>query len=386
MQKLPEEEPVYYYVGCFTARTDLLKESVYAKAPQACIEICEHQGHRYAVLASEKCFCANQLEPQEKQDEQLCHTRCLANKAQYCGGVGVHSYYSTTLLKQPAPHHLRVVNITENSLSLAWDAYESTKILLAGGADPLAPHTPQIANMRIKCQVVNTYSTLPTFQQPEFIVQNTETRFELTDLQPATLYNVSVVAICDMQQQREQNECGIATLMARTEVGVPSPAPIQPRILSRTDNTITVELSPVHNNNGPVSKLLIIVEFVDDSLSQPFDEELLGSWQESQLTGVPYYIAAELDYDRPEDNRPRHFVIGDGKRYGRYRNVPLEQHADDQQKEVHVHISLGVVSIYLLYTRYLYTHLINMVLINIDTNVRPQSSTNPKKIIFQKQF
>jgi len=73
MQESPEileEEPIYLYVGCYTARTDLLKESVYAKMPQTCIEICEHQGHIYAVLAAEKCFCANQLEPQEKQDEQ----------------------------------------------------------------------------------------------------------------------------------------------------------------------------------------------------------------------------------------------------------------------------------------------------------------------------
>jgi len=347
MQESPEileEEPIYLYVGCYTARTDLLKESVYAKMPQTCIEICEHQGHIYAVLAAEKCFCANQLEPQEKQDEQLCHTRCLANKAQYCGGVGVHSYYSTTLLKQPAPHHLRVVNSTENSLSLTWDAYESTKMLLAGGADPLAPQTPRIANFRIKCQVVETFSILPTFPQPEFMVQSTETRFELTDLHPATLYKVSVVAICDKQPQREQSECGNATLMARTEVALPSPAPMQPKILSRKDNTITVELSPVHNNNGPVSKLLIIVEIVDDSLSQPFDEQLLGSWQDLQQNGVPYYIAAELEYDRPEDNRTRTFVIGDNKRYGRYRNVPLNQILSDGQQESHVHISLGVVS------------------------------------------
>src|SRR5690625_4961999 len=35
----------YYYVGCFTARTDLLKESVYAKTPLTCIEICQRQNY-----------------------------------------------------------------------------------------------------------------------------------------------------------------------------------------------------------------------------------------------------------------------------------------------------------------------------------------------------
>jgi len=121
-------------------------------------------------------------------------------------------------------------------------------------------------------------------------------------------------------------------------VGQPSPAPAQPKILSRTDRTVTIELSPIRNDNGPLSKLLIIVEYVDNALSQPFDSQLLGSWQQAQQDGVPYYIAAELEYDRPEDNRTRHFVVGDGKRYGRFSNKPLDQ------PNAHVHISLGVVS------------------------------------------
>ncbi|XP_017122672.1 putative tyrosine-protein kinase Wsck [Drosophila elegans] len=332
-----EAAPAYYYVGCYTARTDLLHESVYAKTPQTCIEICEHQGHHYAVLASEKCFCANLLEPQELQDDQLCNTRCLANKAQYCGGIGVHSYYSTAVSKQPAPHHLRISNRTENSLTLQWDAYEARKLLLAGGAEAVLPNQ-LLDNFLIKAHVVRTYSSLPAFPQPEFMVQSTETQFELTDLQPATLYNISVRAKCRVPQQTAQSECGQASLQAITEVGEPSPAPPPPKIVSRTDRTVTIELSPIRNDNGPLTTLLVIVEYVDNALSQPFDSQLLGSWQQSQQDGVPYYIAAELDYDRPEDNRTRHFVVGDGKRYGRFSNKPLDQ------PNAHVHISLGVVS------------------------------------------
>ncbi|XP_043652930.1 putative tyrosine-protein kinase Wsck [Drosophila teissieri] len=333
---VPQEAPAYYYVGCYTARTDLLHESVYAKTPQTCIEICEHQGHHYAVLASEKCFCANVLEPQEQQDEQLCNTRCLANKAQYCGGVGVHSYYSTILTKQPGPHHLRISNKTENSLTLNWDAYEARKLLLAGGAEAVLPNQ-LLDNFLIRAQVLKTYSSLPAFPQPEFMVQSTETQFELTDLHPATLYNVSVRAMCK-DAQAGQSECGQASIEATTEVGLPSPVPAQPKILSRTDRTVTIELSPIRNDNGPLSKLLVIVEYVDNALSQPFDAQLLGSWQQAQQDEVPYYIAAELDYDRPEDNRTRRFVVGDGKRYGRFINKPLDQ------PDAHVHISLGLVS------------------------------------------
>ncbi|XP_017085463.2 putative tyrosine-protein kinase Wsck [Drosophila eugracilis] len=330
----PQETPAYFYVGCYTARTDLLHESVYAKTPQTCIEICEHQGHLYAVLAAEKCFCANVLEQQELQNEQLCNTRCLANKAQYCGGVGVHSYYSTTLTKQPAPHHLRISNKTENSLTINWDAYEARKLLLAGGAEAVLPNQ-RLDNFIIRAEVLKTYSSLPTFRQPEFMVQSTETQFELTDLQPATLYNISVQAIC---RDPQAGQCGHASIEASTEVGQPSPAPAQPKILSRTDRTVTIELSPIRNDNGPLSKLLIIVEKLDNALIRPFDSQHLGSWQQAQQDGVPYYIAAELDYDRPDDNRTRHFVIGDGNRYGRFNNKPLDQ------PNAHVHISLGLVS------------------------------------------
>uniref|UniRef100_A0A6P4EUP6 Tyrosine-protein kinase Wsck n=1 Tax=Drosophila rhopaloa TaxID=1041015 RepID=A0A6P4EUP6_DRORH len=332
----PQEASSYYYVGCYTARTDLFYESVYAKTPQTCIEICEHQEHPYAVLSGEKCFCANLLEPMHLQDEQLCNTRCVANKAQYCGGVGVHSYYSTTVTKQPAPHHLRISNRTENSLTLKWDAYEASKLLLAGGAEAVLPNQ-LLEKFLIQAQVIKTYSSLPPFPLPELIVQSTETEVELTDLHPATLYNITVRAKC-RGPQTVLTECGQASLEAHTEVGQPSPAPPPPKILSRTDRTITIELSPIRNDNGPLSKLLVIVEYVDDALSQPFDSQLLGSWLQAQQDGVPYYIAAELDYDRPEDNRKRQFVVGDGKLYGRFSNKPLDQ------PNAHVHISLGVVS------------------------------------------
>ncbi|ALC45915.1 Wsck [Drosophila busckii] len=350
------EEPAYYYVGCYTARTDLLKESVYAKIPKTCIEICVQEGHIYAVLATENCFCASYLKAQERLDEKLCNTRCLANKAQYCGGVGVHSYYSTKQLRQPAPNHLRLVNTTENSISIVWDAYEPNNLLVSVGTEGLTPQANQVSKFIIKCQVVHSYSSLPVFEQPEFVVQSTETEFELTDLHPATHYNISVYAMCIAQQlERKETECGHATLSAATKVGVPYPVPVQPKIITRTDYSITVELAPMQNDNGPLSKLLIIVEYVNNALRQTFDAQLLGSWQESQQNGVPYYIAAELDYDRPEDNRTKHFVVGDGKLYGRYHNVPLKLRSDDQQYSSHVHISLGVVSTLQNFTKTLYT-------------------------------
>lgn len=334
-QEPPPPDSMYHYVGCYTERTDLLKEPIYSKTPQDCIDMCEHQTYNYAILSAERCSCTNIINEKERQDEHLCSTRCLADKSQYCGGVGVHSYYSTRLAKKPAPKNLRVLNATEHSLLVTWEPYEAKKMYLVETGENGAVVKQQIiTNFLIRISVVQSYSSLPFFLQPEFIIQNTENRFEITDLHPATSYNVTVDAMC------EQTICGSASLIGVTAVGVPSPVPAQPKIIESTATTITVQIPPIKNDNGPVTKVLVIVERSDGSISQSFETAFLEGWQKAQDDGLPYYIAAELDYDVPGDaNKSRMFVVGDGKRYGKYINAPLTNTKGD------IHVTLGVVSI-----------------------------------------
>ncbi|TMW48687.1 hypothetical protein DOY81_006230 [Sarcophaga bullata] len=333
----------YYYVGCFSVRTEVLTESVYAKMPQTCVEICELKNYTYAVLSAEKCFCAYDVVPDDRQDEKLCNTPCVAIKSEYCGGVGVHSYY--TFATDASPKDLQLQNATENSLSISWKPYEPLKVFMAGAE---APPVYKITNYLIQIQRLHTYSSRAYFAQPEFVIQGTENKLELTDLLPATEYNITVRSICESPAGGTEN-CGSASVVGNTLVGEPSPPPPQPRILQTSDKTISIEIKPVKNDNGPVSKVLVIVERVDDSLSQVFDESLLGSWKKADEDGLAYYIAAELDYDRIGDNKTRKFVVGDGKRYGRYTNPPLNM------KNADFHISLGVVSTLNGITRTLYT-------------------------------
>ncbi|XP_037956162.1 putative tyrosine-protein kinase Wsck [Teleopsis dalmanni] len=335
------EDTQYYYVGCYTERTDLPQESIFSKTPQSCIEICEHQTHKYAILSAEQCYCSDNLIAEERQDEQLCNKRCMANKSQYCGGAGVHSYYIIITARDASPNNLKVTNATENSLTITWQAVLSIKRTAPGMN---AAQTLEVTNYLIKYEVMHTYSSLPFFPQHEFILQSTEQSFEITDLHPATDYNISVDAMCG------ELTCGSASVVGSTIVGTPSPTPRQPRILATTDETISIEIPPIKNDNGPVTRVLIIVERLDDLLSQPFDSDLLGTWQSAQKNGVPYYITGELDYQQTDQNRSRDFVVGDGKRYGAYSNPVLDN------KKGHVHISLGIVSILNGNTKTLYTH------------------------------
>lgn len=322
----------YYYVGCFTMRTEVLTESVFARMPQTCVEICELKNNTYAILSAEKCYCSSDIVVEDRQDDTLCNTPCMAIKSEYCGGVGVHSYY--TFYTDATPKSLELKNATENSLSINWKPYEPQKTFIVGSE---TPPVLKITNYLIQIQRLHTYSSQAFFAQPEFVVQGSENKLEITDLLPATEYNITVRSICE-GLTGEAEGCGSSSIVGTTLVAEPSPKPAQPRVLKKTDTTMTIEIKPVRNDNGPVTKVLVIVERVDESLSQPFDTSLLGSWKKADEDGLPYYIAAELDYDRAGDNKTRKFVVGDAKRYGRYTNPALNTQSSDY------HISLGVVS------------------------------------------
>jgi hypothetical protein len=69
--------------------------------------------------------------------------------------------------------------------------------------------------------------------------------------------------------------------------------PILPRIIKRDKGQVTVELSPVVNENGPITAYRVVVVYEDGRSS--FREDMLKSYQEAVSEGLPYYIAAELD-------------------------------------------------------------------------------------------
>lgn len=306
---IPDLGP-YQYLGCYSVRTDLLLGSVYARSAQTCIELCENSNIRYAILSGEKCFCDNIAIESEKYDTKLCNVRCSDTKSQYCGGIDAHSYYTTNI--EGPPDNLKISNTTENSIIITWDP--TTK-------------EEKVTELIIKATVIHSFTKYPFFPQPEFIVQSSEDRFEMTDLHPATKYNISVTAIC------EKYVCGSHNLSATTEVGIPDPVPDEPIILNRTDSMIFINIKPYVNNNGPVTSFLVIVQKLDSALTQPFDEDLLGGYGRAQEDGTLYYIAGELDYK----NTSQIFAVGDNGTYGGYWNAPLV-------KDAHIHISLGVLS------------------------------------------
>lgn len=164
---------------------------------------------------------------------------------------------------------------------------------------------------------------------PEWRVdKGNDARIELVNLSPGTTYNVTVTSVSDAH-----GDGGTTSIIVETEIGVPDPEPPQPKIVKHDGQTMTIEIPPLTNNNGPISAVHVIVVFVDSELSQTFDKNLLKTFNEAQEDGTSYYIAAEL----PNENRTREFTIGDGRNYRGYLNAPL---ATDR----HVHVAFGIVS------------------------------------------
>lgn len=172
----------------------------------------------------------------------------------------------------------------------------------------------------------------------EWRADSGDTQQELVDLHPATRYNITVTSLSATE------EGGSAWVQVETTVGIPSQAPPEPKILARDERTITVEINPVQNENGPVTFYRVVVVFVNYGLIQNFDLALLKDYRGSREDGTQYYVAAELDLK----NMSRLFRVGDGQNYRGYYNAPLPENS-------HVHIKIGVVSTLSGVTTYRYS-------------------------------
>lgn len=172
------------------------------------------------------------------------------------------------------PLNLRLTNRSDTALTIRWN-------------EP--PTHSLVKQYIVRAIVLKTYATHMLLLIPEWIVQQDELQAELVNLHPGTEYNITVTS------ESNHGEGGQASILGTTEIGVPDSELEQPKILSRTDSTVVVEIKPTTNNNGPINFYRVVVHLVDTEIVQNFDETLLSDYKHSQEDGLNYYIAAELD-------------------------------------------------------------------------------------------
>lgn len=77
----------------------------------------------------------------------------------------------------------------------------------------------------------------------------------------------------------------------------PENLPPLPTVIANDGHKISVKLTPVMNNNGPVSAYRIIVVKSNDN--QGFQKDNVLSYSESREQGLSYYVAAEISPQVP---------------------------------------------------------------------------------------
>ncbi|XP_068691171.1 receptor-type tyrosine-protein phosphatase kappa-like [Montipora foliosa] len=148
---------------------------------------------------------------------------------------------------------------------------------------------------------------IPTTEAVRFAV------IKKTDLAPGTEFTVYITAFTSKGEGSQSRRMRVNT------PAVAPPPPKAPEVLenSLTPSTVTLYLSPSTDRNGKVVAHQIIVQNMEISCK----DEIL-SFNKSNANKGLYYIAAILARGTIIGNRS--FVLGDGKLYGGYRNLPLE--------------------------------------------------------------
>ncbi|XP_055690850.1 putative inactive tyrosine-protein kinase Wsck [Lutzomyia longipalpis] len=312
------------YVGCFKRNFRNFNTNAHVGTATECAEKCQEIFYKYAVIQSTSCACTN-THPNERLDAEKCSIRCSKNSEQFCGGEDVESYYETNLKVPGPPRHLRMDldTVKNTSFTIMWDPPEASTLVMEYAINAYPIHTYAIGGM---------------LSHVGWRVERGENQQELVELHPATRYNVTVTSIA------AAGVGGMAWILGETRVGVPSLAPPEPKILARDERTITIEINPIENGNGPINFYRVVVVFANYGLIQNFDLALLKDYRGSREDGTQYYVTAELDLK----NMSRIFRVGDGENYRGFYNAPLPENS-------HVHIKIGVVSTLSGVTTYRYS-------------------------------
>lgn len=187
------------------------------------------------------------------------------------------------------PRNLQIQNITDKSIWISWKPPQTIS---------------QIQTYEVALTVLHTFASyIP--ESPSWSFSSSALENELL-VHPGTRYNVTVEAVTSTDVHgvpaHKEFESQIGGKYAPSPFMefyccqlVPDVTPRSPKVEKRKRSTIEVNLSPVTNNNGPVSAYRVAV--VDTSFRQVLSNDDFTSYAEAKERGLGYYVTAEI---RPE--------------------------------------------------------------------------------------
>lgn len=297
------------YVGCYRFISSDALNTHSGRSVEACLSVCEEIYYKYALLGNDStCFCGN-VPGQFKLPLDSCNIPCPKNETQLCGGVDAASVYDTEVVAPGPPTSFDMVNVTETTVRVRWTAPEAYS---------------RITGYILHAIIIETFADFNLIPL-EWRVSNATFNSELLNLQPGSVYNITLAAM-------NYEDIGPnATIRVETVIGTPNPSPPDIIIKDRRGDRMVVQIPEARNINGPISMYRIVVSI--ELYQQGFIVENLGNYTYANEQDYPYYITAELDTDDIKND----FIIGDRSTYNGYYNAPLPLTND-------IDVSLGVVS------------------------------------------
>lgn len=301
-------------IGCYTEDTEGLdftyhsKEDSSGRSVTACVDECKTSYLRFAgLLNGTQCLCGNSLSIDGALE---CNIPCSAETAHMCGGEGTMSVYETGHGILGPPQSLTQVDSDPSTLHITWE--------------PPAKGLAEIVQYFVTLKPRLTFSERDQLTTRSWTFSAHTQSASLGNVQPGSKYMVEVLAAST------QGKGYPISREMWTKVGKPE-TPSMPQVISRVGSTMTVQLEPVVATNGPITAYQVVVK--DETVSSELQPEFLDDYYTASRNSIPYYIAAQLS----KDQFVTVFKVGDGKRYGKYYNAPLQAGID-------YHILLGVVS------------------------------------------
>lgn len=206
-----------------------------------------------------------------------CDKPCTENHDQFCGGSFTQSYHDTDVKVAGPPPNIRIVNYTDTSITVEWTAPDALPEALS--------------RYVVRAKELRRFGGSSSTPMREWSVDRSDRvpQIECVDLHPGATYNITVTSHSDFH-----GDGGMSWIGGETEIGVPDKPP-QPIVKSRKEKTLSIEIPPIVNGNGPVTAVHVVVIYVDEELSQEFDESLLKGYKQAVEDGTNYYITAELN-------------------------------------------------------------------------------------------
>ena len=188
------------------------------------------------------------------------------------------------------------------------------------------PYVPngKIVSYTLKATAIETYAYFPLPPIEAEVQGEYANSTTFYGLHPGTKYNITITV------SNAQGSSDEAYAIDWTRIGPPD-KPESPKIITKNDRTVTIEISPGSSGNGPLSYYHVVV--VQSGIVPPTGSNIVyGTFEISNRDGLGYYITAKFDVS--DYARYRRFEVGDGSMIGGYYNAPLDKRIGPPQVKI----------------------------------------------------